>query len=68
MITSTRPTGGCDDNESFIPMWLFLLEAGTALALFLFILWWTLPKKEKDSADDSGTTPSGDKEGDREQP
>lgn len=68
MITSTRPTGGCDDNESFIPMWLFLLEAGTALALFLFILWWTLPKKEKDSADDTGATPSGDKEGDREQP
>ncbi|WP_018230583.1 hypothetical protein [Methyloversatilis universalis] len=28
-------------------MWLFLLEAGTALALFLFILWWTLPKKDK---------------------
>ncbi|MFW2457218.1 hypothetical protein [Methyloversatilis discipulorum] len=49
-------------------MWLFLLEAGTALALFLFILWWTLPKKEKDSADDNGTTPSGNKEGDREQP
>lgn len=68
MITSTRPTGGCDDNESSIPMWLFLLEAGTALALFLFILWWTLPKKEKDSADDNGTTPSGNKEGDREQP
>ncbi|MDY0055185.1 MAG: hypothetical protein RBS46_02710 [Methyloversatilis sp.] len=49
-------------------MWLFLLEAGTALALLLFILWWTLPKKEKDSAGDTGTTPSGDKEGDREQP
>jgi hypothetical protein len=49
-------------------MWLFLLEAGTALALFLFILWWTLPKKEKDSADDNGTTPSGDKESDRGQP
>jgi len=32
-------------------MWIFLLEAGTALALFLFILWWTLPGKEKDSAD-----------------
>ncbi|WP_018412848.1 hypothetical protein [Methyloversatilis thermotolerans] len=27
-------------------MWLFLLEAGTALALFIFILWWTLPKKD----------------------
>jgi hypothetical protein len=49
-------------------MWLFLLEAGTALALFLFILWWTLPKKEKDSADDNGATPSSNKEGDREQP
>jgi hypothetical protein len=32
-------------------MWLFLLEAGAALALFLFILWWTLPRRDKDSAD-----------------
>ncbi len=30
-------------------MWIFLLEAGTALALFLFILWWTLPGKDTDS-------------------
>jgi hypothetical protein len=32
-------------------MWIFLLEAGTALALLLFILWWTLPRKEKDPTD-----------------
>jgi hypothetical protein len=68
MITSTSLAGRCDDDESFLPMWLFLLEAGTALALFLFILWWTLPKKEKDSADDTGATQSGNKEADREQP
>lgn len=43
-------------------MWLFLLEAGTALALFIFILWWTLPKKDpanppnadQDKKDDHG--------------
>ena len=68
MITSSGLAGRCDDDESFLPMWLFLLEAGTALALLLFILWWTLPKKEKDSAGDTGATPSSDKEGDREQP
>lgn len=68
MITSTGPTNRRHDNESFIPMWLFLLEAGTALALFLFILWWTLPRKEKDSADDNAASQSGNKEGDREQP
>lgn len=67
MITSTRPRGGCDDNESFIPMWLFLLEAGTALALFLFILWWTLPKKEKPPAEEAGSERSADKEADHEQ-
>ncbi|MBU0601636.1 MAG: hypothetical protein KKD25_04440 [Gammaproteobacteria bacterium] len=32
-------------------MWIFLLESGAALALFLFILWWTLPRKEKPPAD-----------------
>lgn len=49
MITSAGRTGRRRDNGSFAPMWIFLLEAGTALALFLFILWWTLPRKEKDS-------------------
>ena len=31
-------------------MWLFLLESGTALALFLFILWWTRPRRHDDPA------------------
>lgn len=28
-------------------MWILALEAGLALGLFLFIIWWTLPKKKK---------------------
>ena len=28
-------------------MWVLALEAGLALGLFLFIIWWTLPKKKK---------------------
>jgi hypothetical protein len=28
-------------------MWIFLLEAGIALGLFVFIVWWTLPTREK---------------------
>jgi len=28
-------------------MWIFVLEAGVALALLLFIVWWTLPRPEK---------------------
>ncbi|WP_374341464.1 hypothetical protein [Methyloversatilis sp.] len=48
-------------------MWLFLLEAGTALALFLFILWWTLPKREKPPAEEAGSERSADKEADHEQ-
>jgi hypothetical protein len=27
--------------------WIFLLEAGLALALLAFIVWWTLPKAPK---------------------
>lgn len=36
-------------------MWLLLLEAGVALALLLFIVWWTWPRSEasgKDADDD----------------
>jgi hypothetical protein len=29
-------------------LWIILLEAGLALALLIFIVWWTLPKKPKD--------------------
>ncbi|HEX9571695.1 MAG TPA: hypothetical protein VF969_05515 [Burkholderiales bacterium] len=28
-------------------LWIFLLEAGVALALLAFIVWWTLPRKPK---------------------
>jgi len=28
-------------------LWIFLLEAGLALALLAFIVWWTLPKAPK---------------------
>ncbi len=30
-----------------IPMWIFLLESFTALALLLLIVWWTLPRSKK---------------------
>lgn len=30
-------------------MWIFVLEAGVALALLIFIVWWTLPSKDKDA-------------------
>lgn len=29
-------------------MWIILLEAGVALALLLFIVWWTWPRKRQD--------------------
>lgn len=33
-------------------MWIFLLEAGVALGLLLFIVWWTWPRsKKKDEGD-----------------
>jgi len=28
-------------------MWIFLLEAGVALGLLAFIVWWTWPRSEK---------------------
>jgi len=31
-----------------------LLEAGVALALLAFIVWWTLPKKPNDARGDPG--------------
>jgi len=27
-------------------MWIFVLEAGVALALLIFIVWWTMPRKK----------------------
>ena len=37
-------------------MWLLLLEAGVALALLLFIVWWTWPRDNSrdDDANDKG--------------
>ncbi len=34
-------------------MWIFLLEAGVALGLLLFIVWWTLPRSEKKDQSES---------------
>lgn len=28
-------------------MWIFYLESALALGMFVFIVWWTLPKKPK---------------------
>lgn len=33
-------------------MWIFILEAGVALALLLLIVWSTLPRKKKEGDDD----------------
>ena len=35
------------------PLFWVLLEMALGLALFVFIIWWTLPKKEKE--EDSAT-------------
>ena len=31
-------------------MWIFYLESALALGMFVFIVWWTLPKKPKDKS------------------
>jgi hypothetical protein len=31
-------------------LWIIVLEAGVALALLAFIVWWTLPKKRDDKS------------------
>jgi hypothetical protein len=40
-------------------LWIILLEAGVALALLVFIVWWTLPKKAKDGRRDAGESWAG---------
>jgi hypothetical protein len=35
-------------------LWIIVLEAGVALALLAFIVWWTVPKKRRD--DESETS------------
>lgn len=34
-------------------LWIILLEAAIALGLLGFIVWWTVPKKRKESPEDS---------------
>ena len=36
-------------------MWLLLLEAGVALGLLLFIVWWTWPRGESRNDDTKNT-------------
>ena len=31
-------------------VWIFYLESALALGLFVFIVWWTLPKQPKDKS------------------
>jgi hypothetical protein len=35
-------------------MWIFYLESALALGMFVFIVWWTLPKKPRDKQQASG--------------
>jgi hypothetical protein len=39
--------------------WLLLVEAGVALALLLFIVWWTWPRSKPHDGD--GNDASGDR-------
>ncbi|HEY6864878.1 MAG TPA: hypothetical protein VI319_13360 [Burkholderiales bacterium] len=34
-------------------LWIIVLEAGLALALLLFIVWWTVPKRRRDPESDA---------------
>ena len=34
--------------------WLLLLEAGVALALLVFIVWWTWPRRPRDGNSKEG--------------
>ncbi|HKO89149.1 MAG TPA: hypothetical protein VJU83_11635 [Burkholderiales bacterium] len=52
--SNNKPMAGLesfDDNIESTAMdaglLLILLEAGLALGMFVFIIWWTLPKKDK---------------------
>jgi len=39
-------------DSSHQTMWIFVLEAGVALALLIFIVWWTMPRKKDDDKKD----------------
>ena len=41
-------------------MWIFYLESALALGMFVFIVWWTLPKKLQDKERESATGGSHD--------
>ncbi len=38
---------GTRRKEWWRGMWIFVLEAGVALGLLVFIVWWTWPRSEK---------------------
>jgi hypothetical protein len=39
-------------------LWIILLEAGSALALLLGLVWWTVPKKPRDTGQARSTSDS----------
>jgi len=41
-------------------LWIILLEAGLALAILVFIVWWTLPEKPKSGDGDPKRSREGD--------
>jgi hypothetical protein len=41
----SKVSTGHDEMSS--GLWIIVLEAGLALALFLGLVWWTLPKRTK---------------------
>jgi hypothetical protein len=48
-IWRTRAQKRVKSLEKGITMWMLLLEAGIALSLFIFIMWWTLgPVKRRE--------------------
>jgi len=38
---------GLFENLELSKFWMFFLEGMIALAILIFIVWWTLPKKKK---------------------
>ena len=41
-------------------LWIYLLEAGLALAMLAFIVWWTLPKTPQSDERDPERSRRGD--------
>lgn len=41
-------------------MWLLMLEAGVALFLLVFIVWWTMPSNKKPESGESESLPEDD--------